>query len=98
MPLLVVAIMCQLVMAGGLIPVTGRIVLEQVSWLFPARWGYAAGASTVNVRELFLNAQPDTLWQHKPEIWALDAGVLLLITVVLAVLTWRRLRLKKSAA
>ncbi len=98
MPLLVVAIMCQLVMAGGLIPVTGRVVLEQVSWLFPARWGYASGASTVNIRELFLNAQPDTLWQHKPEIWALNVGVLLLITLVLALLTWRRLRLKKSAA
>ncbi|WP_159839609.1 FHA domain-containing protein [Nocardia sp. CY41] len=98
MPLLVVAIMCQLVMAGGLIPVTGRVVLEQVSWLFPARWGYAAGASTVNIRELFLNAQPDTLWQQKPEIWALDIGALLLITLVLAILTWRRLRLKKSAA
>lgn len=98
MPLLVVAVMCQFVMAGGLIPVTGRLVLEQVSWLFPARWGYAAGASTVNIRELFLNAQPDTLWQHKPEIWALDIGVLLLITLVLAIFTWRRLRLKKSAA
>ncbi len=98
MPLLVVAVMCQFVMAGGLIPVTGRVVLEQVSWLFPARWGYAAGASTVNIRELFLNAQPDTLWQHKPEIWALNIGVLLLITLVLAIVTWRRLRLKKSAA
>ncbi|WP_280497053.1 ATP-binding cassette domain-containing protein [Nocardia asiatica] len=98
MPLLVVAIMAQLVMAGGLIPVTGRVVLEQVSWLFPARWGYASGASTVNIRALFLNAQPDTLWQHKPEIWALNVGVLLLITLVLALFTWRRLRLKKSAA
>ncbi len=98
MPLLVVAIMCQLVMAGGLIPVTGRVVLEQVSWLFPARWGYASGASTVNIREVFLNAQPDALWEHTPGIWALDVGVLLLITLVLAVITWRRLRLKKSAA
>ncbi|MGO4615571.1 FHA domain-containing protein [Nocardia sp. 2YAB30] len=98
MPLLVVAIMCQLVMAGGLIPVTGRIVLEQVSWLFPARWGYASGASTVNIREVFLSAQPDALWQRKPEIWVLDVGILLVITTVLAIITWRRLRLKKSAA
>ncbi|MFI6216358.1 FHA domain-containing protein [Nocardia brasiliensis] len=98
MPLLVVAIMCQLVMAGGLIPVTGRVVLEQVSWLFPARWGYATGASTVNIREVFINAQPDKLWEHTPGIWALDVGVLILLTVVLAVITWRRLRLKKSVA
>ncbi|MFE7796223.1 FHA domain-containing protein [Nocardia sp. NPDC057440] len=98
MPMLVVMIMAQLVMAGGLIPVTGRVVLEQLSWLFPARWGYAAGASTVNVREVFLNAQPDTLWQHKSDIWGLDVAMLVAITLVLAIFTWRRLRLKKSAA
>ncbi|MFQ6324543.1 FHA domain-containing protein [Nocardia sp. CWNU-33] len=98
MPMLVVMIMAQLVMAGGLIPVTGRVVLEQLSWLFPARWGYAAGASTVNVREVFLNAQPDTLWQHKSDIWGLDVALLVVITVILAIFTWRRLRLKKSAA
>ncbi|GAA5067452.1 ATP-binding cassette domain-containing protein [Nocardia callitridis] len=98
MPLLVVAIMCQLVMAGGLIPVTGRVVLEQVSWLFPARWGYASGASTVNIREVFLSAQEDPLWQQDPGIWALDIGLLVAITAVLAFLTWTRLRLRKSAA
>lgn len=97
MPLLVVVIMCQLVMAGGMIPVTGRVVLEQLSWLFPARWGYAAGASTVNIREIFANAQPDKLWNHTAGTWALDIAVLGVITVVLALVTWRRLRLKKSA-
>ncbi|MFI9506406.1 FHA domain-containing protein [Nocardia sp. NPDC052566] len=97
MPLLVVAIMCQLVMAGGMIPVTGRVVLEQVSWLFPARWGYAAGASTVDLRGLFINAQPDRLWNHAAGTWVLDIAVLLVITLVLAIITWRRLRLKKSA-
>ncbi|MFD0365892.1 FHA domain-containing protein [Nocardia sp. GCM10030253] len=98
MPMLVVMIMAQLVMAGGLIPVTGRVVLEQLSWLFPARWGYASGASTVNIREVFINAQQDTLWQHKPDIWALNIGMLVAITLILAIFTWRRLRLKKSAA
>ncbi|WP_040837962.1 FHA domain-containing protein [Nocardia brevicatena] len=98
MPLLVVAIMCQLVMAGGMIPVTGRVVLEQLSWLFPARWGYAAGASTVNIRELFIQAQPDSLWEHSKDVWTLDLGVLAALTLVMAVLTWYRLRLKKSAA
>ncbi|MFR9752223.1 FHA domain-containing protein [Nocardia sp. 004] len=98
MPLLVVAVMCQLVMAGGLIPVTGRAALEQLSWLFPTRWGYAAASATVDIRELFGSAQPDTLWQHTPGIWLLDIVVLLVITVVLAVLTWRRLRLKKPAS
>ncbi|WP_157535104.1 ATP-binding cassette domain-containing protein [Nocardia inohanensis] len=98
MPLLVVTIMAQLVMAGGLIPVTGRVVLEQISWLFPARWGYASGASTVDVRKLFPSAQPDSLWKHEAGIWALDVSVLGVLIIVLALLTWSRLRLKKSAS
>ncbi|MGW4370833.1 FHA domain-containing protein [Nocardia takedensis] len=98
MPMLVVMIMVQLVMAGGLIPVTDRPGLEQVSWLFPSRWGYAAGASTVNIKEIFLNAQPDPLWDHEPGVWVMDVVLLLVITAILAYFTWRRLRLKKSAA
>ncbi|MFC3964604.1 FHA domain-containing protein [Nocardia jiangsuensis] len=98
MPMLVVAVMAQLVMAGGLIPVTDRVVLEQVSWLFPSRWGYAAGASTVDIRSIFLSAQPDGLWNHEPGIWALNIGMVLLLTLVLALVTQRRLRLKKSSA
>ncbi|UFS95481.1 ATP-binding cassette domain-containing protein [Nocardia huaxiensis] len=98
MPLLVLVIMAQLVMAGGMIQVTDRVVLDQISWLFPARWGYAAAASTVDIRELLATAQPDKLWQHKAGIWYLDIGVLAVIGIVLALFTWSRLRLKKSAA
>ena len=51
MPLLVVAIMSQLVFSGGMIPVTGRLVLDQMSWFTPARWGFAASASTVDLTQ-----------------------------------------------
>ncbi|MBH0777541.1 FHA domain-containing protein [Nocardia bovistercoris] len=98
MPMLVVMIMVQLVMAGGLIPVTGRPGLEQVSWLFPSRWGYAAGASTVDIKTLFLRAENDSLWNHEPGTWVLNIVLLVVITALLAVITWTRLRLKKSAA
>ncbi|WP_040804626.1 FHA domain-containing protein [Nocardia concava] len=100
MPLLVVIIMAQLVMAGGMIPVTGRVVLDQVSWLFPSRWGYSAGASTVNLPELSASsaAQNDHFWKHTVGAWALDVSVLAVIAVLLALFTWSRLRLKKSAA
>ncbi|MGW1742164.1 FHA domain-containing protein [Nocardia sp. NPDC001965] len=97
MPLLVVAIMGLLVMAGGLIPVTDRVVLEQVSWLFPSRWGYAAAASTVDIRSLFVQSQQDGFWEHARNVWFLDIGLVVAITVVLALITWTRLRLKKSA-
>ncbi|MEU4598247.1 FHA domain-containing protein [Nocardia sp. GTS18] len=98
MPMLVVMIMVQLVMAGGLIPVTDRVGLEQVSYLFPARWGYASGASTVDLKNLFWGAQDDSLWTHSVGIWILDIVMVLVITSALAFLTWTRLRLKRSQA
>ncbi|MBJ8347458.1 FHA domain-containing protein [Antrihabitans sp. YC2-6] len=96
MPLLVVTIMAQLVMCGGLIEVTGRPVLSQLSWLFPSRWGYAAGASTVDLRELFLRAQPDTLWEHSAGIWLLDVWMLVVLGAVFAFFTLNRLRTRSS--
>jgi ABC-type multidrug transport system ATPase subunit len=49
MPLLVVIVMFQVVLSGGVFPLHGKVGLEQVSWLAPSRWGYAATASTVNL-------------------------------------------------
>ncbi len=100
MPLLVVAIMVQLVMAGGMIPVTGRMVLEQLSWLFPSRWGFGAGAATVNLpglEPLDHTATHETLWKHTVGIWSLDIGMLVVLGVVLSVITWWRLRRHASS-
>jgi hypothetical protein len=74
----------------------GRVVLDQLSWLLPARWGYAAGASTVDIRTLFVQAQPDALWQHKPGIWALDIAMLIVLSAAAAALTYRKLTLKDA--
>lgn len=96
MPLLVVSLMLQLVLAGGLIPVTGRIVLDQVSWAVPSRWGYAASASTVNVDALV----PGTLvphdrhWAHTPGAWLFDMAMLATLTVVYAAIVRWRIRLR----
>src|SRR4029450_9141370 len=68
MPLLVIAIMSQLVFQGGMIPVTGRIVLDQLSWVHPARWGFASTASTIDLLRLVpgpLTPQ-DEHWKHTP--------------------------------
>ena len=96
MPMLVVTIMVQLVMCGGLITITGRAVLEQVSWLFPSRWGFAAAASTVDLRTNATGTEPDTLWQHTASWWLLNIAMLVLISCVLAVVTYSRLRLRRS--
>ena len=83
MPVLVVTIMAQLVLAGGIIPVAGRPVFEQLSWLMPARWGYAMAASTVDMVTI-LPTRDDALWHHEASQWLTDLGFIALIGVVAA--------------
>jgi ABC transport system ATP-binding/permease protein len=49
MPLLVVVVMFQVVLSGGVFPLQGKAGLEQVAWVSPSRWGYAAAGATVNL-------------------------------------------------
>jgi ABC transport system ATP-binding/permease protein len=49
MPLLVVGVMFQVILTGGIFPVAGKVGLEQISWVAPSRWGFAAVASTVRL-------------------------------------------------
>src|SRR5581483_296039 len=79
LPLLVVTIMVSMVLAGGLIPVTGRLVLDQISWLLPARWGFAAAASTIDLRNVEAGLPADKLWEHTAHYWLLDVGMLLVL-------------------
>ncbi|WP_145238717.1 FHA domain-containing protein [Prescottella equi] len=95
LPMLVVTIMAQLVMCGGLITITGRAVLEQVAWLFPSRWGFAAAASTVDLVTNSTGTEPDTLWEHTASWWWLSIAMLVLISVVLTAVTYSRLRLRR---
>ncbi|MGB9305675.1 MAG: ATP-binding cassette domain-containing protein, partial [Mycobacterium sp.] len=79
MPLLVVAVMSQLVFSGGMIPVTDRAGLDQMSWATPARWGFATSASTVDLLTLQgkVPATPhDSHWHHTPGAWWFDMGML----------------------
>jgi ABC-type multidrug transport system permease subunit len=81
-PVLVVAVMAQLVLSGGLFELTGQAVLEQVSWLAPTRWGFAAGAGTVNLEPIVgIN---DHLWDHTVSSWWRAIALLIVQTVVLA--------------
>ncbi len=52
MPLLVLMTMVQLVLCGGLVPLSGRPVLNQVSWVVPARWGFAMTASSTDLERI----------------------------------------------
>jgi ABC-type transport system involved in multi-copper enzyme maturation permease subunit len=99
MPLLVLITMAQLVVSGGLVPVVGKAGLAQVSWLFPARWGYAAVASSVDLNHVLLTTDPraktgppDPLWNHYASTYLLDLGFGLLIGAVAVVICGLLLR------
>jgi ABC transport system ATP-binding/permease protein len=97
MPLFVVAVMAQLVLCGGMVPVTGRLGLDQLSWLMPARWGYAAASSTVDVRHLVPPTllPQDQFWQHTRHFWLLDMGMLAGLTVLYACFVRWNIRLRR---
>ncbi len=96
MPLLVVAIMSQLVFQGGMIPVTGRVGLDQLSWITPARWGFASTASTIDLIRLVpgpLTPQ-DSHWKHEAGTWWFNMAMLGCICIgYLSLVRWK-IRLK----
>ena len=98
MPLLVVAIMSQLVFSGGMIPVTDRVVLDQMSWFTPARWGFASSASTVDLIRLVPGALTpnDRHWQHTSGAWLFDMAMLAAICIGYTAFVRWRLRLKAA--
>jgi ABC-type multidrug transport system ATPase subunit len=98
MPLLVVTIMSQLVLAGGMIPVTGRAGLNQLSWLTPGRWGYAAGASSIDFPDLVKVKQiptNDAIWQHSKHIYFFDMAMLAALSMFYAGYVRWSIRLKR---
>jgi ABC transport system ATP-binding/permease protein len=96
MPLLVVAVMSQLVFSGGMIPVTGRIGLDQMSWATPARWGFAASASTIDLTKLQPGPQTpkDAHWHHNAGTWWFDMGMLVVISIFYLCFVRWKIRLK----
>jgi hypothetical protein len=95
MPLLVVAVLTEVVLSGGVFRINGKAGLEQLSWLSPSRWGFGAAASTSNLNQVTPpppGNTPDPLWWHTPHIWLLDMAMQVALTAVLAGLAWWRLR------
>jgi len=91
----VVAVLVEVVLSGGIIRLNGMAGLEQLAWFSPSRWGFGAVASTVNLNQVTPpppGSSPDPLWNHTPHTWFLDMGMQVLLTVVLAAVTWWRLR------
>jgi ABC-type multidrug transport system ATPase subunit len=97
MPLFVVAVMAQLVLCGGMVPVTGRLGLDQLSFAMPTRWGYAAAASTVDVRTLVPGSllPQDRFWEHTSKIWLFDMGMLAALSLFYGSFVRWKIRLRR---
>lgn len=99
MPPLVIVIMVQLVFCGGQFPLAGRAFLEQFSWLFPARWGFAAAAVGVDLPTVSPGTpsiDDEYLWEHTTSNLLLDYSMLTLFGVIVLGYTYWRLTVKKG--
>jgi ABC-type multidrug transport system ATPase subunit/pSer/pThr/pTyr-binding forkhead associated (FHA) protein len=91
MPPLVVVIMLQLVLSGGLFALEGRPGLEQLSWVVPSRWAYAIGGATMDAGRLPPPVN-DPLWHHDPTTWIADLLLGCALTLLLVGVTGVLLR------
>ena len=92
MPLMVLAVMVQMMLCGGLFPVSDGAA--PVSWLVPARWAFALASSTVDVNPVqeHFHEETDPLWGHEVGIWVLDLLAVVVIGVLLLLVCARVLR------
>ena len=77
--------------------VTDRLVLDQLSWATPARWGYAAAASTIDTHRLVVGPTDpkDQHFAHTKSAWSFDIAMLAVLCVVYTAIVWWKLRLKR---
>jgi hypothetical protein len=92
LPLAVPVILASLLFAGGLLPMVGKWVFDQISWFIPAQWGFAASASTVNLRRVDPLSPTDAMWSHYGGWWVFDMLMLVFFGAMWAGLVWYRLR------
>ncbi|ORC04812.1 hypothetical protein B1T48_09310 [Mycobacterium persicum] len=88
--LFLLASLVAVVFAGGMFPLAHRVGLNQLSWLVPSRWGFAASASTMDLGAIGLPGTPHELWTHSPSWWLSAMGILLVFGALwTGALSWR---------
>ncbi|MDX2550940.1 FHA domain-containing protein [Streptomyces stelliscabiei] len=96
MPLLVLLAIVQVVFCGALLDVNGTIVLEQLAWLVPSRWAFAAMAGTIDLERIVPDTT-DPLFAHSAGVWLLDMGMLVVLSLLCGWLVARLLRRREPA-
>ncbi|MBD0708768.1 MULTISPECIES: FHA domain-containing protein [unclassified Streptomyces] len=93
MPLLVLLAIVQVVFCGALLTVRGTPVLEQLAWLVPSRWAFAAMGATIDIARIVPGEKTaDPLMRHTAEAWLFDMGMLVVLCLVLGLVVARLLR------
>ena len=92
MPILMVVVVVEVVLTGGVFAIAGKVGLEQIAWLSPSRWGYALTASTSNLNKIFPpSGTVDHLWDHTGHQWLVNMAALAALGLVFAFLAWWQL-------
>ncbi|OBH86489.1 ABC transporter [Mycobacterium scrofulaceum] len=92
LPLLLPVILASALFNGSLVQLVSKWGLQQISWLVPARWGFAASAATANLRRVDPLAADCQTWTHYSGWWLFDMMMLVLLGVAAAGFTLYRLR------
>lgn len=82
LPLLVLLTMAQLLGSGGVVPVVDTVGLRELSWILPARWGFAAMSGTVDLQYVRPEMPHDPWWDHAAGAWWGDLAGLAGVSVV----------------
>lgn len=98
MPLLVLLAIVQVVFCGALLKLDGVPGIEQLSWLVPSRWALGAMAGTIGLSRIVPGELTgDPLFEHSAGVWLIDAGMLVVLSVVFGYLVLRLLRRHEPA-
>ncbi|WP_306326784.1 FHA domain-containing protein [Streptomyces venezuelae] len=93
MPLLVLLAIVQVVFCGALLTVRGTPVLEQLAWLVPSRWAFAAMGATIDIGKVAPSDKTaDPLMDHTAAAWLFDMGMMVVLCLVLGLVVARLLR------
>ncbi|MGW1914123.1 FHA domain-containing protein [Streptomyces sp. NPDC002076] len=96
MPLLVLLAIAQVVFCGALLKLHGVPVLDELTWLVPARWAVAAMASTIDFARL-APGKADPFFHHTVDAWLRNMGILIVFSAVLGYAVTRHLRRHEPA-
>jgi ABC transport system ATP-binding/permease protein len=87
MTVLVMLSIGQVMLSGGVLPL--KTGLRQLAYLAPARWGFAATASTVNLNQISPpGIKTDSSWAHTPGAWLFAVAMQLVLTAVFVLIAW----------